>query len=135
MGNVCIIQNLGGKRVGLYMCCTAQDYTSRGCVLYKYCTVTFAHLVTMYMCLTVRLVCLVTVHDCALLPRPVHLVTMYMCPLAQACTSGGCATSAASNVTTHEGMPEQVLPPAVTSPSPTALLISWSQPGKPNGKQ
>nr|XP_019599683.1 PREDICTED: usherin isoform X2 [Rhinolophus sinicus] len=51
-----------------------------------------------------------------------------------ACTSGGCSTSKASSVTTHEAAPAGVSPPNLQAISPTQMNVSWSPPSIHNGK-
>ncbi|XP_059533348.1 usherin [Myotis daubentonii] len=51
----------------------------------------------------------------------------------KACTVAGCAPSSEVVVTTTQGVPQSVLPPRITAPSPDALRLSWDAPEKPNG--
>lgn len=53
----------------------------------------------------------------------------------EACTSGGCNTSASSTVRTGEATPTDLSPPVhvVAMPQPRAIEISWRSPQQPNG--
>uniref|UniRef100_H3A4S8 Usherin n=1 Tax=Latimeria chalumnae TaxID=7897 RepID=H3A4S8_LATCH len=51
----------------------------------------------------------------------------------RACTVIGCTESSKVVAVTVQGIPEDLHPPTVTALSPTALQLSWREPGKPNG--
>lgn len=68
----------------------------------------------------------VTAHDL----RPFTRYTFSL----QACTSGGCASTANVTVVTAQVSPQQQPAPHVTTLSPTQLRVDWEPPAMPNGK-
>ncbi|XP_074481361.1 usherin [Sebastes fasciatus] len=51
----------------------------------------------------------------------------------RACNRAGCTDSTQVVAVTVQGVPEGVQPPVVTALSPSSLLVSWSEPTRPNG--
>ena len=51
----------------------------------------------------------------------------------QVCTSGGCTDSGPSSETTMEDTPQGVAMPTVTVVSSEEILVTWTEPGMPNG--
>ncbi|XP_018411554.1 PREDICTED: usherin [Nanorana parkeri] len=63
----------------------------------------------------------------------IHPFVEYMYQI-RACTIAGCLDSAKAIAATKQGVPENGLPPIVTTVNSTALHVSWAEPRKPNGE-
>lgn len=52
----------------------------------------------------------------------------------EVCSGGGCANSSSVSNTTSEALPEMVFDLIISNVSPRSVVLSWQEPGSPNGE-